>query len=327
MKECEYDNYGSITTSRPAWKALEAHYQQVRDLHLRKLFADDPKRGERMVSNEVGLSLDYSKNRITDESLKLLLQLAEECNLRARIDAMFRGEKINVTETAPSCTWLCGPRRRNHRRGWRKCGAPGPCRADKMTAFPIGFEKATEGAHGKRIRNIINIGIGGSDLGPVMAYEALKFYSDRSLTFRFVSNIDGTDLVEATMILIRQKPCSSSRRDLYDFGDDDNAQSARDWSLKGLAATRVPWRNTLSLFRPTLPSVEFGIDTANMFGFWDWVADATRWIRPSAFSTMLAVGPENFRQCSRLSSNGRTLPHRAVCQQLAGVMGLVVAVE
>jgi len=317
MKEANMTTTVQSLTSRPAWKALEAHYQQVRDLHLRKLFADDPKRGERMVSNEVGLSLDYSKNRITDESLKLLLQLAEECNLRARIDAMFRGEKINVTENrAVLHVALRAPKAQPS--SWMaKMWCPGPCVLDKMTAFPIGFEKATGRGtranhsqhHQHRHRR--------SDLGPVMAYEALKFYSDRSLTFRFVSNIDGTISSKRPMILIRQKPCSSSRRRPYDLETIDQRSECPRLVAQRSRRDKSAVAKHFVAVRPTLPKCRNSASTrptCSVFGT-GW-ADATRWIRPSAFRRCWPSGPKTSAQCSRLSSNGRTLPHRAVCQQL-----------
>jgi glucose-6-phosphate isomerase len=192
----------SVTT-RPGWKALESHHQKLRELHLRQLFADDPKRGERLTTEAVGLYLDYSKNRVTDETLKLLVQLAEECGLRARIDAMFRGEKINITENravlhialrAPSGTSIVVD--------GENVVPQVHTVLDKMAGFADRVRSGEWKGHtGKRIRNVINIGIGGSDLGPVMAYEALKHYSDRAMTFRFVSNVDGTDFAEAVQDL------------------------------------------------------------------------------------------------------------------------------
>ena len=223
--------------ARPAWKALEAHYRKIRDLHLRQLFADDPGRGERMTAEAVGIFLDYSKNRITDQSLKLLLQLAEQSGLRARIDAMFRGEKINITENrAVLHVALRAPKRATIVVDGENVVPQVHAVLDKMADFSDQIRSGDWKGHtGKRIRNVINIGIGGSDLGPVMAYEALKFYSDRNLTFRFVSNVDGTDLAEATRDL---DPAETlfivSSKTFTTLETMTNAQSARDWLLKGL---------------------------------------------------------------------------------------------
>ena len=223
--------------SLPAWKALEAHYAKVRELHLRQLFADDPKRGERLVLEAAGLYLDYSKNRVTDETLKLLLQLAEECGLPARIDAMFRGEKINITENrAVLHVALRAPRESSIVVDGENVVPQVHAVLDKMADFSNRVRSgAWKGHTGKPIRNIVNIGIGGSDLGPVMAYEALKHYSERSLTFRFVSNVDGTDFAEAVYDL---DPAETlfvvSSKTFTTLETMTNAQSARDWSLQGL---------------------------------------------------------------------------------------------
>ena len=224
MKEHEHDNPNRATHERQAWKALEAHHQNIRELHLRKLFADDPKRGERMTAEAVGLFLDYSKNRITDETLKLLLQLAEESGLRERIDAMFRGEKINITENrAVLHVALRAPKGASIVVDGENVVPQVHAVLDKMADFSNRVRSgAWKGHTGKRIRNVVNIGIGGSDLGPVMAYEALKHYSERAMTFRFVSNVDGTDFAEAV-----QRPRSGGNafyhffENLHDPGDDD----------------------------------------------------------------------------------------------------------
>ena len=223
--------------ARTAWKGLEAHYRKVRDLHLRKLFADDPKRGERLTAEAVGIYLDYSKNRLTDETLKLLLQLAEESGLRERIDAMFRGEKINVTENrAVLHVALRAPQGATIVVDGENVVPQVHAVLDKMADFSSRVRGGDWKGHtGKRIRNVINIGIGGSDLGPVMAYEALKFYSERAMTFRFVSNVDGTDFAEATRDL---DPAETlfivSSKTFTTLETMTNAHSARDWSLKGL---------------------------------------------------------------------------------------------
>src|SRR5262249_49481701 len=225
-----------LLTTRPAWKALEAHHQQVRGLHLRKLFADDPRRGERMTAEAVGIFLDYSKNRITDETLKLLLQLAEEAGLPARIDAMVRGEKINITENrAVLHVALRAPRGESIIVDGEDVVPEVHAVLDKMADFSNRVRSgAWKGHTGRRIRNLINIGIGGSDLGPAIAYEALKDYSDRALTFRFVSNVDGTDFVEATRDL---DPAETlfivSSKTFTTLETMTNAQSARDWTLRG----------------------------------------------------------------------------------------------
>src|SRR5499425_1523913 len=224
-------------TERRAWNALVAHHKKVRDLHLRKLFADDPERAERLTVDAVGLYLDYSKNRVTDETLKLLLQLADESGLRERIDAMFRGEKINVTENrAVLHVALRAPRGASIIVDGKNVVPEVHAVLDKMAAFSNRVRSGEWKGHtGKRIRNVINIGIGGSDLGPVMAYEALRHYSERSMTFRFVSNVDGIDMVEATRDL---DPAETlfivSSKTFTTLETMTNAQSARDWSLKGL---------------------------------------------------------------------------------------------
>jgi glucose-6-phosphate isomerase len=296
-------------SARPAWKGLEAHYGKVRDLHLRKLFADDPKRGERMTAEAVGIYLDYSKNRITDETFKLLLQLAEESGLRARIDAMFRGEKINITENrAVLHVALRAPRGATIVVDGENVVPQVHAVLNKMAEFSGRVRSGDWKGHtGKRIRNVINIGIGGSDLGPVMAYEALKHYSDRSMTFRFVSNIDGTDLAESTRDL---DPAETlfivSSKTFTTLETMTNAHSARDWLLRGLGGDAHPSsliphpsqavaRHFVAVSTNAAKVSEFGIDTANMFGFWDWVGGRYSMDSAIGLSTMLAVGPENFR--------------------------------
>jgi glucose-6-phosphate isomerase len=286
-------------TARPAWKALEAHYAKVRQEHLRKLFADDPRRGERLTVEAVGLFLDYSKNRITDETLKLLLKLAEESGLRARIDAMFRGEKINVTEKrAVLHVALRAPRGASIVVDGENVVPAVHAVLDKMADFSNRVRSgAWKGHTGKRIRNVINIGIGGSDLGPVMAYEALKYYSDRALTFRFVSNVDATDFVEATRDL---DPAETlfiiSSKTFTTLETMTNAHSARDWALRGLGGDeKAVARHFVAVSTNAERVAAFGIDTANMFGFWDWVGGRYSMDSAIGLSTMLAIGPENFR--------------------------------
>jgi glucose-6-phosphate isomerase len=286
-------------TGRPGWKALESHHQKVRELHLRQLFADDPKRGERLTTEAVGLYLDYSKNRVTDETLKLLFQLAEECGLRDRIDAMFRGQKINITENrAVLHVALRSPRGTSIVVDGENVVPQVHAVLDKMSDFANRVRSgAWKGHTGKSIRNVVNIGIGGSDLGPVMAYEALKHYSDRAINFRFVSNIDGTDFAEAvhdldpseTLFVIASKTFTT-------LETMTNAHTARDWSLKGLGGdVNAVAKHFVAVSTNAAKVSEFGIDTANMFGFWDWVGGRYSMDSAIGLSTLLAIGPENFR--------------------------------
>ena len=317
-------------TERPAWKALEAHYQQVRELHLRKLFGDDPGRGERMTAEAVGLYLDYSKNRVTDETLKLLLQLAEESDLRARIDAMFRGEKINLTEKrAVLHVALRAPKGAVIAVDGENVVPQVHATLDKMANFSDRVRSGVLLGHaGKRIRNIINIGIGGSDLGPVMAYEALKHYSDRALTFRFVSNIDGTDFAEAvqdldpaeTLFIISSKTFTT-------LETMTNAHTARNWSLAGLGGDE---KSVAKHFVAVSTNVEevarFGIDPANMFEFWDWVGGRYSMESAIGLSTMVAIGPDNFRAMldgfHQMDEHFRTAPFAGNLPVLMGLLGV-----
>jgi glucose-6-phosphate isomerase len=286
-------------TKRPAWKALAVHYEKMRGLHLRELFAGDPKRGERMTTEAVGIYLDYSKNRITDETLRLLLLLAEQSGLRARIDAMFRGDKINITENrAVLHVALRAPRAATIVVDGKNVVPEVHAVLDKMADFSNRVRSgAWKGHTGKRIRNVINIGIGGSDLGPVMAYEALKRYSERGMTFRFVSNVDGTDFAEAvndldateTLFIVSSKTFTT-------LETMTNAQSAREWSLKGLGGElEAVAKHFVAVSTNAAKVSEFGIDTANMFEFWDWVGGRYSMDSAIGLSTMLAIGPENFR--------------------------------
>jgi glucose-6-phosphate isomerase len=285
---------------RPAWKALEAHHERVRDLHLRKLFADDPARGERLTAEAAGVFLDYSKNRITDETLALLLQLAEQSGLRERIDAMFRGDRINVSEKrAVLHVALRGPRGATILVNGENVVPEVHAVLDKMSDFAERVRSgAWKGHTGKRIRNVVNIGIGGSDLGPVMAYEALRHYSDRSMTFRFVSNVDGTDFAEAvrdldpseTLFIVSSKTFTT-------LETMTNARTARAWSVAGLGGDEQSvGRHFVAVSTNTAEVTKFGIDTANMFGFWDWVGGRYSMGSAIGLSTMLAVGPDNFRE-------------------------------
>jgi len=317
-------------TSSPAWKALQSHHQKVRDLHLRDIFAGDPTRGERLTAEAVGIYLDYSKHRVTDETLGLLLQLAEESGLRARIDAMFRGEKVNVTENRAALhVALRAPRGASIVVDGKNVVPEVHAVLDKMTEFSDRVRSgAWKGHTGKRIRNVINIGIGGSDLGPVMAYEALQYYSERSMVFRFVSNVDGTDFVEATRDL---DPAETlfivSSKTFTTFETMTNAQSAREWSLKGLGGdVKAVAKHFVAVSTNAADVAKFGIDTANMFEFWDWVGGRYSMDSAIGLSTMLAVGPENFRAMldgfRQMDEHFRTAPFERNLPVLMGVLSI-----
>jgi glucose-6-phosphate isomerase len=267
-------------TERPAWEALKAHYEEVRGLHLRKLFADDPRRGEQMIGEAAGIHLDYSKNRVTAETLRLLFDLAQAVALRARIDAMFRGDKINVSERrAVLHVALRAPRDASILVDGENVVPQVHAVLDRMADFADRVRGgAWKGHTGKRIRNVVNIGIGGSDLGPVMAYEALKHYSDRAMTFRFVSNVDGTDFTEAvrdleaaeTLFIVSSKTFTT-------LETMTNAQAARAWSLAGLDGDEKSIaRHFVAASTNTAEVAKFGIDTTDMFPFWDWVGGSRR---------------------------------------------------
>jgi glucose-6-phosphate isomerase len=315
---------------RQAWKDLAAHYQKVRDVHLRKLFADDSKRGERMAAEAVGLFLDYSKNRITDETLKLLLRLADESGLRARIDAMFRGEKINITENrAVLHVALRAPRGASIVVDGENVVPQVHAVLDKMADFSNRVRNgAWKGYTDKRIRNVINIGIGGSDLGPVMAYEALKHYSERAMTFRFVSNVDGTDFAEAvrdldpaeTLFIISSKTFTT-------LETMTNAHTAREWALSGFGGDQKSIAKHFVAVSTNAEDVaNFGIDAANMFGFWDWVGGRYSMGSAIGLSTMLAVGPENFHLMldgfHQMDEHFRTAPFERNLPVLMGLLAV-----
>jgi glucose-6-phosphate isomerase len=317
-------------TSRPAWSALATHYQQVRDLHLRDLFHGDPGRGERMTLEAAGIFLDYSKNRITDETLKLLLRLAEESGLRARIDAMFRGDKINVTENrAVLHVALRAPKGTSVLVDGEDVVPQVHAVLDRMSDFSQRVRSgAWKGYTGKRIRNVINVGIGGSDLGPVMAYEALKDYSDRAMTFHFVSNVDGTDFAEAvhgldpseTLFIISSKTFTT-------LETMTNAHTAREWLLKGLGGDEKSIASHFVAVSTNAAEVKkFGIDTANMFGFWDWVGGRYSMDSAIGLSTMVAVGPDNFRAMldgfHQMDEHFRTAPFAQNLPVLMGLLGV-----
>jgi glucose-6-phosphate isomerase len=315
-------------TKRKAWKALQVHYEKVRALHLRELFAKDAKRGERMTAEAAGIFLDYSKNRITEETVKLLVELAEESGLGPQIDAMFRGEKINFTEKRPALhVALRAPKGSSILVDAENVVSQVHAVLDKMTEFSNRVRSGEwKGQTGKRIRNVINIGIGGSDLGPVMAYEALKHYSDREMTFRFVSNVDGTDFAEAvrdldaaeTLFLISSKTFTT-------LETMTNAHSARAWSLAGLGGDEksVP-KHFAAVSTNRAEVAKFGIDTANMFEFWDWVGGRYSMDSAIGLSTMLAIGPEGFRAMlegfREMDEHFRTAPFK---QNLPVLMGLL----
>ncbi len=283
---------------RAAWKALNSHYKIIHSLHLRTLFADDPKRGERMTAEAAGIYLDYSKNRITDETIKLLVQLAEESGLRKQTDAMFCGEKINITENrAVLHVALRALRGESILVDGKNVVPQVYAVLDKMTDFSNRIRQGMWKGHtGKSIHNIINIGIGGSDLGPVMAYEALKHYSDRRMTFRFVSNIDGTDFAEAVQDLDpAQTLFIVSSKTFTTLETMTNARTARSWLLKGLGGDEKSIaKHFVAVSTNETEVAKFGIDTANMFGFWDWVGGRYSMDSAIGLSTMLAIGPDNF---------------------------------
>ena len=285
-------------TQLPAWKALQAHYEKMRTQTLRDLFKSDPDRGKRLALEAEGIYFDYSKHRITDETLRLLLQLAEQSGLRERIEAMFTGQKINITEKrAVLHTALRAPRDAKIFVDGENV-VPGVHEVlDRMSAFSDRVRSgAWKGFTGKRIRNVINIGIGGSDLGPVMAYEALRHYSQRDMTFRFVSNVDGTDFAEATQDLDPEETLFIiSSKTFTTLETMTNANTAREWSLKKLKDEKAVAKHFVAVSTNAKEVSKFGIDTANMFGFWDWVGGRYSMDSAIGLSTMLAVGPANFR--------------------------------
>jgi len=315
---------------RKAWKNLQTHYKKVRNLHLRNLFADDPKRGERMTAEAVGLFLDYSKNRITEETIKLLIELAEESGLQSRIGAMFRGEKINTTEKrAVLHVALRAPKGASIVVDGENVVGQVHNVLDKMAQFSNRLRSGEWKGHtGKRIRNIINIGIGGSDLGPVMAYEALKHYSDRTMTFRFVSNVDSTDFAEAvqdvdpseTLFIVSSKTFTT-------LETMTNAHTARAWSLKGLGGDeKSVAKHFVAVSTNATEVAKFGIDTANMFEFWDWVGGRYSMDSAIGLSTMLAIGADNFRAMldgfHQMDEHFRTAPFERNLPVLMGLLAL-----
>jgi glucose-6-phosphate isomerase len=313
-----------------AWSKLRSHHKTVSKLHLRQLFEEDPGRGQRMTAEAVGLYLDYSKNRATDETLNLLLQLAEESGLRARIDAMFSGEKINITENrAVLHIALRAPRGEQILVDGKDVVPEVHAVLDKMADFSNRVRSGSWKGHtGKRIRNVINIGIGGSDLGPVMAYEALRYYSDRNMSFRFVSNVDGTDFAEAvrdfdpaeTLFIVSSKTFTT-------LETMTNAHTAREWLLAGLGGDESSVaKHFVAVSTNGAEVAKFGIDTANMFEFWDWVGGRYSMDSAIGLSTMLAIGPDNFRSMlngfHQMDEHFRTAPLRSNLPVLMAVLSV-----
>ena len=316
--------------ARPAWAALQAHQKQVAPLHLRKLFADDAKRGERLTLEAAGIYLDYSKNRVTDETLSLLVKLAEESGLRERIDAMFSGEHINVSENrAVLHTALRAPKGASVRVDGENVVPQVHAVLGKMSEFANRVRNGDWKGHtGQRIRNVVNIGIGGSDLGPVMAYEALKSYSERAMTFRFVSNVDGTDFAEAVRYLDpAQTLFIVSSKTFTTLETMTNARAARAWSLQGLGGdAQAVARHFVAVSTNAAEVAKFGIDTANMFEFWDWVGGRYSMDSAIGLSTMLAIGPERFSELlagfHEMDEHFRTAPFERNLPVLMGLLGL-----
>jgi glucose-6-phosphate isomerase len=314
---------------RAAWQALATHHRKIAGVHLRTLFADDPRRGERLAAEAAGLYLDYSKNRITDETLRLLLALADESGVRERIDAMFRGEPINVTEhRAVLHVALRTPPGRSLVVEGRNVVADVHEVLGRMADFSNRVRTGAWTGHtGRRIRNVVNIGIGGSDLGPVMVYEALRYYSDRGLTLRFVSNVDGTDFVEATRDLDPAETlfivCSKTFTTLETL---TNARSARAWLVTGLGDERAVARHFVAVSTNAQEVAKFGIDTANMFGFWDWVGGRYSVGSAIGLSVMIAIGSERFRELlagfHAMDEHFRTAPFERNLPVLLGLIGL-----
>jgi len=314
---------------RPAWKALAVHYRKLRDVHLRSLFADDPRRGERLAAEGAGLYLDYSKNRITDETIGLLENLAEECRLRERIEAMFLGQKINITEDR-SVLHIALRAPKNERILVDGTDVVPEVHAvlNRMSAFSEQIRGGQwQGYSGKRLRNVINIGIGGSDLGPVMAYEALKFYSQRDMTFRFVSNVDGTDFAEATSDLDPEETLFIvSSKTFTTLETMTNAHTARAWLLRAFDREEAVARHFVAVSTNAEEVAKFGIDTANMFGFWDWVGGRYSMDSAIGLSTLIAIGSENFRALldgfHAMDKHFRTAPFHKNLPVLMGLLSV-----
>jgi len=315
---------------REVWQKLDAHYRVIRDRHLRNLFADDRGRGDRLTAEAAGVFLDYSKNRIDDETLRLLIELAEQSGLRAHIDAMFRGDKINVTENrAVLHVALRAPRGSLIKVDGKNVVEEVHAVLDKISEFADRVRSGHWKGHtGKPMRNVVNIGIGGSDLGPVMAYEALKYYSNRAMTFRFVSNVDGTDFVEATRDLDAAETLFIlSSKTFTTLETMKNAHSARAWLLRGLGGDeKAVARHFVAVSTNAEKVAQFGIDTANMFEFWDWVGGRYSMDSAIGLSTMLAIGPQHFRSMLEglrdVDEHFRTAPFARNLPVLMGLLGI-----
>jgi len=322
-------NKNTSVSALPAWKSLETHSSKVRQFHLRKLFADDIKRGESMAVEAVGIYFDYSKHLITGETLRLLLQLAEECGLQDHINKMFRGDKINITEKrAVLHVALRAPKEESIFVEGENVVPLVHKVLDKMAEFSNRVRSGEwKGYNGKPIRNIINIGIGGSDLGPVMAYEALRYYSQRNLIFRFVSNIDGTDFVEATHDLDPEETLFIvSSKTFTTLETMTNAHTAREWVLKSLKHPAAVASHFVAVSTNAGEVAKFGIDTANMFEFWDWVGGRYSMDSAIGLSTMIAIGPQNFRSMldgfHQMDEHFRTAPFKSNLPVLMGLLGI-----
>jgi glucose-6-phosphate isomerase len=316
-------------TERPSWKALAAHHDQAKNFSLRKLFADDPQRGTRLALDAVGIYLDYSKNLVTDDTLKLLVKLADESNLRSRIDAMFRGDRINITENRPVLhVALRAPRD-------AKIVVDGVNVVplvhevlDKMAAFSDRVRSGQWLGHtGKRIKNVVNIGIGGSDLGPVMAYEALRYYSAREMTFRFVSNIDGSDMAEAVRDLNAEETLFIVASKTFTTLETlTNAHSARKWLVEKLKDDSAVAKHFVAVSTNAAEVAKFGIDTKHMFEFWDWVGGRYSYDSAIGLSLMLAIGPDQFRQMlagfHAMDEHFRTAPFNQNLPVLMALIGI-----
>ncbi|MGW3572354.1 glucose-6-phosphate isomerase [Streptomyces sp. NPDC000941] len=312
---------------KPSWKALEQHHSEIGAVHLRDLFAQDPDRGERLCAEGAGLYLDYSKNRVTDETMRLLCELARECGVEGRRDSMFRGEHINVSEDRPALhVALRMPQGSSLVVDGADVVAQVHSVLDRMAAFARRIRSGEWKGHtGKPIRNIVNVGIGGSDLGPVMAYEALRHYTRRDLTFRFVSNVDATDFVEATRDLSPEETLFIiSSKTFGTLETLTNARSARDWVVGALGSEEAVARHFVAVSTHARRVAEFGIDTANMFEFWDWVGGRYSMDSAIGLSTMVAIGPEQFHDMlagfHAMDEHFRTAPLEA---NLPGLMGLL----
>lgn len=316
-------------TQRPAWKSLQTHFEAIRDVHLRDLFAKDPQRGERMTLEVGDFYFDYSKNRLTDETIQLLIQLAEQSGVRERMEAMFRGEKINVTENrAVLHVALRAPRDAVIEVDGKNVVPEVHAVLDKMAAFSDRIRSGEWKGHtGKRIRNVINIGIGGSDLGPAMAYDALRAYSVRNLTFRFVSNVDGTDIAEATHDLDPEETLFIVASKTFTTQETlANAHTAREWALKKLGGEEAVARHFVAVSTNAKEVSKFGIDTQNMFEFWDWVGGRYSFDSAIGLSLMVAIGPERFRELlsgmHEMDEHFRTAPYERNLPVLLALIGL-----